>query len=405
MRRALITPVLIALFLSGCGTQKQDPSKLAKKAPDPIAVRVSQSEARTVERSVMATGSLLADETVTVSSEVAGRVTRVLVDFGQSVKKGAVIAQLDPVELNLQLERSKAALAQALARLGLDPKQEDATPESTPTTRQAKAQMEDARTKFENAQRLVKSGDVSQERFVEMEKSFRARQAGYEATLDDVRTQLAMIRSLHADVKLAEKRVRDATVIAPFDGAVKEKSVSVGQYIKENVPIVTLVKTWPLRLRVEIPESGIGNVKIGSDLAFTTETVPSVEFHATVREMNPALDNRSRTLTAEARMAAADARLKPGAFVQVKLITDGKFPVVAVPHDALYTVAGLNKLFTVENGKAVERKIDTILASNGWVELPAGLISVGAQVAVSNLAQLTDGAPVTVTGSANLAAR
>ena len=401
MRRVLIVPSILLVLLAGCGKQKQDPSKLAKKTPDPIAVRVSTSEARTVERSVMATGSLLADETVTVSSEVSGRVSRVLVDFGQSVKQGAVIAQLDPVELNLQLERSRASLAQALARLGLDPKQEDATPESTPTTRQAKAQMEDARTKFENAQRLVKSGDVSQERFVEVEKGYRARQAGYEATLDDVRTQLAMIRSLRADVKLAEKRVRDATVIAPFDGAVKEKSVSVGQYIKENVPIVTLVKTWPLRLRVEIPESGIPQIKIGSDLAFTTETVPGVEFHATVRELNPALDNRSRTLSAEARMTSADPRLKPGAFVQVKLITDGKFPVVAVPHDALYTVAGLNKLFTIENGKAVERRIDTILASNGWVEMPAGLIPAGAQVAVSNLAQLTNGAQVTVTGSAN----
>lgn len=401
MRRAIIIPALFVVLLAGCGQKKVDPSKMAKRAPDPIAVRVAKSEARTVERSVMATGSLLADETVTVSSEVAGRVTRILVDFGQSVKQGAVIAQLDPVELNLQLERSRAGVAQALARLGLDGKQEEALPESTPMTRQAKAQMEDARTKFENAQRLVKSGDVSQERFVEIEKGYRARQAGYEATLDDVRTQLAMIRSLRADVKLAEKRVRDATVVAPFDGAVKEKSVSVGQYIKENVPVVTLVKTWPLRLRVEIPESGIGNIRIGSDLAFTTETVPGVEFHAKVREMNPALDSRSRTLSAEARMSTADARLKPGAFVQVKLITDGKYPVVAVPHDALYTVAGLNKLFTIENGKAVERKVDTILASNGWVEMPKGLIPAGAQVAISNLGQLTDGAPVTVTGSGN----
>ena len=401
MRRAIIIPALFVVLLAGCGQKKVDSSKMAKRAPDSIAVRVSKSEARTVERSVMATGSLLADETVTVSSEVAGRVTRILVDFGQSVKQGAVIAQLDPVELNLQLERSRAGVAQALARLGLDGKQEEALPESTPMTRQAKAQMEDARTKFENAQRLVKSGDVSQERFVEIEKGYRARQAGYEATLDDVRTQLAMIRSLRADVKLAEKRVRDATVVAPFDGAVKEKSVSVGQYIKENVPVVTLVKTWPLRLRVEIPESGIGNIRIGSDLAFTTETVPGVEFHAKVREMNPALDSRSRTLSAEARMSTADARLKPGAFVQVKLITDGKYPVVAVPHDALYTVAGLNKLFTIENGKAVERKVDTILASNGWVEMPKGLIPAGAQVAISNLGQLTDGAPVTVTGSGN----
>jgi RND family efflux transporter MFP subunit len=399
MRRALLAPVVLAVFLAACGQQKPDPSKLAKKAPDPIAVRTAQSEARTVERAIMATGSLLADETVTVSSEVSGRVVKISADFGQSVKKGAVIAQLDPIELNLQLERSKAGLAQALARLGLDAKQVDATPESTPTTRQAKAQMEDARTKYENAARLVKSGDVSQERFIELEKGYHAREAAYEATLDDVRQQLAMLRSLRADVRLAEKRVRDATVVAPFDGAIKEKSVSVGQYIRENTGIVTLVKTWPMRLRVEVPESGIGKIKVGSDLAFTTESVPDVEFHATVRELNPSLDSRSRTLTAEARLNKPDERLKPGAFVQVKLITDGNFPVVAVPHDALYTVAGLNKLFTIENGTAVEHKIDTILAANGWVEMPAGLIPAGVPVAVSNLAQLTDGASVTVTGS------
>jgi membrane fusion protein (multidrug efflux system) len=86
-RALLFTSTLLVALLTGCGPQKQDPSKLVLKAPDPISVRVAKSEARTVERSVMATGSLLADETVTVSSEVAGRVTRILVDFGQSVKK------------------------------------------------------------------------------------------------------------------------------------------------------------------------------------------------------------------------------------------------------------------------------------------------------------------------------
>ena len=61
-------------------------------------------------------------------------------------------------------------------------------------------------------------------------------------------------------------------------------------------------------------------------------------------------------------------------------------------------MAGLNKLFTIENGKAVEHKIDDILGANGWVEMPAGTIPAGAQVAISNLATLTNGAPVTVAG-------
>ena len=391
----------LTMLFSACGQKQEEPSKAAKKGPEPIAIRVARSEARTAERSVMVTGSLLADETVTVSSEAVGRVAKINVDFGQNIRKGDVVAQLDTVESSLQVERARAALAQALARIGLDPKQEDATPDSTPMTRQAKAQMEDARTKFENAAKLVKSGDVSTERYTEMEKAYRARLAAYEASLDDLRTQLAMVRSMRADVKLMEKRVRDATVVAPFDGAVTQKHVSVGQYIKENVPIVTLVKSWPLRLRAEIPESAVSQVKLGTELTFSTEAAPGAEFRATVRELNPALDSHSRTLTAEARLNTPDSRLKPGSFVQVKLISDAKFPVVAVPKEAVFTVAGLNKVFTITNGVAAEHKIGTIIGSNGWVEMPANEIAAGIDVAVSNVSQLTDGAPVTVAGGRN----
>ena len=135
-----------------------------------------------------------------------------------------------------------------------------------------------------------------------------------------------------------------------------------------NAAIYTIVKAWPLRLRVDIPESAVSMVRVGTALQFTTEAVPGAEFRAVVRELNPSLENRSRTLTAEARMVAQDARLKPGSFVQVKLVTNAAFPVVAVPSEAVYTVAGLNKFFTVENGKAVEHKIpaDSEQKTAGW---------------------------------------
>ena len=98
-------------------------------------------------------------------------------------------------------------------------------------------------SKYENAKKLVATGDIASERFNELEKSYRAREAAFEMTRDDLRTQMAVIRSLRADVKLAEKRVKDATVIAPFDGSIAQKHVSLGQYIKENVPIYTIVKS------------------------------------------------------------------------------------------------------------------------------------------------------------------
>ena len=135
-----------------------------------------------------------------------------------------MIAELDKQELMLALDRSKAALAQALARLGLDPSQENVTPDSTPAIRQAIAQMEDAKSKFDNASRLVKTGDISQERFTEIEKVYQSRQAALDAARDEPRTLIANVQALKAEVKLAQKRLNDATVRAPFDGAGRRRS-------------------------------------------------------------------------------------------------------------------------------------------------------------------------------------
>ena len=398
-RTALLVPfLLLTLAFAACSKKPEQSVSAASKAPEAIAVKVAIAEARTVERSISVTGALFPDETTTVSSEVPGRITRITVDFGQFIRKGEVIAELDKQELQLQLERTRAALAQALARVGLEPHQLDVRPETTPMMKQAWNQMEDARSKYENATKLVKTGDIAQERFTELEKAYRAREAAFETTRDDLRTQMAVIRSLQADVGLAEKRLNDATVIAPFDGIVQQKLVAAGQYIKDNVPIVTLVKTTPLRLRADIPESAVKDVRVGTTLVFTTDAIPGKEFHAVVRELNPALDARSRTLTAEARIVETNSELRAGTFVQVRLITAHAFAVVAVPRAAVYTVAGLNKIFTIENGKAVEHKIDDILGSNGFVEMPAGVLPAGVPVAVSNLAALTNGATVTISG-------
>lgn len=393
---ALLTLALSIFLLAACG-KKETAAQAADRAPEPITVKTALAEARTVERSIMVTGSLQPDETTTVSSEVQGRVTMLSADFGQAVRKGQIVAQLDTQELSLQLERSRATLAQALARIGMDPAQE-ATPASTPMMRQANAQMEDAKSKYDNAAKLVKTGDISQERFNELDKLYRARLAGLEATQDDLRTQLAVIRQLKADVKLSEKRLKDASVLAPFDGIVQVKHVSPGQYIKENVAIYTIVKSSPLRLRVDVPESVVADVKVGTTLVFSTEAVPNATFQAVVRQLNPSLDNRSRTLTAEGRLLNNDARLKPGSFVQVRLVTNQAYAVVAVPRAAVYTVAGLNKFFTIENGKAVEHKVPEILGSNGFIEMPAGTIPAGATVATSSIPLLTNGAPVQVAG-------
>jgi membrane fusion protein, multidrug efflux system len=388
-----VIPVL-CLALVGCSREQEKAEAASTNAPEPVAVQTVAAQARQIDKTISVTGALHPDETVSVSSEVPGRITAIHVDFGQNVKKGQVVAELDRQELTLAVERCKAALAQALARLGLTPEQEAHRPDTTPAIRQAIAQMEDARSKFENASRLVKTGDISQERFTEIEKVYQARQAALEAARDESRTLLASVQALRTEVKLAQKRLNDATIRAPFDGSVSEKLVSSGQYVKENTPILTVVKSSPLRLRVEVPEAAAGAIRIGSTLTFRTSAAPETEFNAVVRQLNPALDAKSRTLMAEARMTTNDSRLRPGMFVQVQLVLSKGNEAVFVPMQAVYNVAGLNKMFIVRGGKVVERRITPGQEMDGWVEVPRDVVSPGDQVAVTSLTRLVDGTPV-----------
>jgi membrane fusion protein (multidrug efflux system) len=390
--------LILFLFTVSCSRQ---PAANAVKASSPskqeaVEVDVATAQLRSLDRSILLTGALLPDETVTIAAEVPGRVLRMPADFGQTVRMGDILAELDKTELQLQYERSRAALNQALARLGLDPAQANEQPATTPAVRQAAAQLEDARFKFESAQKLVAGGDISRERFNEAEKTFRARQAALDGARDEMRTLWANAETLKTEVRLAEKRLKDAVIRAPFEGEVSERRAAPGQYVKDNVPLLTLVKAYPLRLRLEAPEPAAAAVKPGTPLEFTTEAVAGKTFSAVVRELNPALNEQSRSLVAEARLTSSDPRLRPGMFVQIRLILDRGAQAVVVPRNAVYTVAGLTKLFLVRNSRLTECRFTPGQALENWIEVPSGLVKPGEQVAVGNLAPLVDGQNVRV---------
>lgn len=392
-----------ALLLGSCGKKAEE---TAVEAPKSVAVNAVAAQTRTVSRSTFVTGSLRADESVTVTSEVAGRVAAVYVDFGQSVRKGQPLIALDTRELQLRLDRTRGSLAQALARLGLPADARSINVKSTPALDQARAQLAEAKFKFENGQRLVKSGDISQERFQELDRAFKQQEAAVEAAAFELHTQIANVQALMAEVKLSEKSLADARQYAPFDGSITERMVSPGQYLKENTPMMTIVKSWPLRLRLEVPEATSAYVKVGRAVLFHTDAAPGETFEATVKELSAQLDPNSRTLTAEARVLKPDSRLRPGMFVSVELVTEPAAEIVVVPKEAIYTVAGLTKTFVVNNGKASERKVPPPnYTENGLVGVPSEQVKPGDLVAVSELPVLYDGVQVTVKTQTALAGK
>jgi multidrug resistance efflux pump len=286
-RRNTLLALTVALFgltaCGGSGASAKNSAASAPAKPAPIPVRVALVETRGVSKTVDITGSLAPDDTLNVVTEVPGRVASIPYDFGQTVRKGDVIAQLDRQEFQIQVDRSRAALAQALARVGLNPDQENDSPNTTPMIRQARAQLEDAKSKLDNARKLAESGDIARERLTEAEKLVNGRQASLDAAVDDLRTGLANVQALKADKRLNEKRLGDTTIRAPFDGQISQRMVAPGQYIKDNNPILTLVKIWPLRLRADIPEVGAAAVRVGEPLTFTAEAMAGRTFSASHR--------------------------------------------------------------------------------------------------------------------------
>lgn len=388
----LLLAVLAAISLAVAGCSKSPGASAAdNKADEATEITVAAAEERRVERTAEVVGSLVADEEVQISNDVAGFLAAVHVDLGSRVQKGQLLAEMDRRDFETRVQQARAALAQVRARLGLAEGQDSVNPEDTTMVRQARAAMEDARSKYESAQKLIQTGDIPQQRFVELEKAYNARQAGYEAAVEDVRSQFAQLQARKADLALAEKQLADATIKAPVSGSVTAKLVSAGQYIKEKVPLLVLVKDDVLRLRAQVPESAASAIRVGQDVSFITDAFPGRTFSAQVTRISTALDARARTLVAEANVPNAERVLKPGMFARVTVVVEKDSLAVTVPRAALYEFAGLTKMFVVEGDRVKELRVQPGMSQDNWVEIPGGAIRRGALVATNNLDRLEDG--------------
>ena len=206
-RYLLFTGALACALFTGACTKQQ--AQTLGETEQKVTVSAARAEQRTIAKSMFVTGSLVPDEMVTITSEVAGRVTRVHADFGQKVRKGQLLIELDTQELQLRLDRTRGALSQALARLGLEANTSAVNVRTTPALEQARALLEETQFKYESGKQLVATGDISRERFQELERAIKQQQAAVEASEYELRTQLANVQSLEAEVKLAEKSLAD----------------------------------------------------------------------------------------------------------------------------------------------------------------------------------------------------
>jgi RND family efflux transporter MFP subunit len=395
--RSAIVAALVALGLFGCRGEHPAAAQDKPKAQAPPAreVRVVPAGERALPRTVAATGTLAAEDQVTLSAKVAGRVERIDVDLGSRVRRGQPIAQLDQTDFKLRIEQAEAALQQARARLGLSPtgKDEMVDPEKTAIVRQARAVLDEARLTRDRSVKLLEQQLIARAQLDTAEANLQVAEGRYQDSLEEVRNRQAVLAQRQSELQLARQQLTDTVVLAPVDGAVSQRQVSPGEYLAAGAPMATLVRIHPLRLRVAVPEREATSVRTGQLVRLTIDGDPTVYTGRVVR-LAPIVQELNRTLTVEAEVPNERGVLRAGAFARAEILTDASQPIITVPTSALVVFAGVEKVLVVRGGKTAEVRVQTGRRLGEEVEILEGLKR--GEAVVDKPGSLTGGQAVSV---------
>ena len=393
-----VLPGVLALSALLCACSKATSSSVLGDAAHPTPVHFYTVAEETAQRRVQAVGSLFALEESTLSSQVEGRVAEVLADVGDTVKQEQPLIVLDPQELQFEVDRQRGQVRQVRAQLGIGPNDPPPTdPKKIASVQRAEADLFDADGKYKRAQEMFKDHLISQQQLDETASRYQSAQATYNVALQEVDRLKALLVSNEASEQLAEKKVRDATIRAPFPGAIKTRNVHPGEYLRVQSPAMVLVRTDRLRARLAVPERWAGWVRDGALVEIQVEAFPGETFHGKISSINPSVSQDSRTFEAEAQLVNLDGRLKPGFFVQASIPSEKEEKTIFLPERAVNYRYGVYKVFLVSGNRVSEHQIrpagQTEDARGRRFEVAEGL-KPGDRVAVAISGDLHDGATV-----------
>jgi membrane fusion protein, multidrug efflux system len=402
MPRFLTALLLVGVLGAGsvlAGCSKGAPSGGRVNAGATIGVRIVPVQQEAVHRRVQAVGSLFALDESTISSQVEGPVSRVLVDVGDQVKEGQVLVAIEPIELGYAVEAQRAAVRQVRAQLGIGPNDPPPSdPSKVAFVQRAAADLFDAQQKYDRAKQLFGSQLISREDFDAAAAKYDSAKASHELALQQVDQLAAQLQSSEAMRRLAEKKLADATIRAPYSGAVKERKVSPGEYLRVQSPVMVLVRTDQLRARLEVPEKWAAALELGSMVDVHVDAFPDQTFRGKLVRINPAVSTDSRTFQVEALIPNPGGKLKPGFFIQADLPTEVEEKILTIPGDAVTYTFGTYKVYVVDGEHVTERAIkpgaQTETAQGMRMEVVEGL-KAGERLAVAPASvALYDGAPI-----------
>lgn len=381
IRRYALGVVLLTLWIgfSGCsskGSSKNPDAKTTGRPP--VAVEVTKVAAIDLVEGIEVVGSLSPKFSADVKSEYAGIVTEVYVTEWVRVKKGTPLAKIDTREMDIVLQKAKAAVEMAKANL-----------------LQAEVAGNRAEREYNRLIKLKEFGLVTQQNLDDglTEK---------EAAAARMASAKAQLKASEEDLQQTQTRLSKTIIYSPIDGVVSLRGVNVGDLVGEmGSPKIMfkIIDTRILDLTVTVPSGEMGRVHVGQPLTFSTDAIPGNTFTGKVMFINPMVNEADRSVKVVAEVENRSEQLKGGLFVKGRILTGKRAGVLQAPRASLLTwdVAGKKgDLFVVDGGIAKRRTVQTGSVMGDYVEIRSGL-APDEQVVTRGGFNLKDGDRVNIT--------
>jgi membrane fusion protein (multidrug efflux system) len=343
------------LLLAGCRRDEAAASQPPREAAPLLHVQTATIAERPMPEFLVLTGSLRADQESNIAADASGKVLQLLVERGQPVMRGQVIATLDARSASLG-----ATAAQAQAKL-------------------AQSQLEQAQKECERVKHLLETGAISQAEFDRQTSACTVQQWSAAAA--------------EAQQQSATKLLGDTSIRAPFDGIIGERMVNVGQYVQPSTQVASIYDPDPLRLQVTVPEANLADVKAGMPVTFSVAAFGDERFAGTVKFVSPNVRESTRDLVVEAIAPNHEGRLRPGMFAIARMqLSERARPVV--PAAAVRRDDTEARVFVVGPTKEVQERIVQLGETKGDVVAILAGVKAGEAVVLQPGPDVRDGAHV-----------
>lgn len=401
MRTVFIPPsvLIVIAFLVSAGCRSSPPAS----AENPVAVRVRAPRLFDRPAVVRVSGSVEARETSKLGFQVAGRIRRVLVEEGQPVRAGQLLAELDPTDYELG---AAIAAGQADAAAALAKKAE--TGARKQEIEQARAAFEQADDEYRRMKALYERKSLAPADFKKIEAKWRAAREQLDLAVEGARAEdkaaaEAQYRQALANRRLNEKRIEDTRLTAPFDGVIARKLAEAGEMVAAGMPVVALLRLDPARVRVGVPESEIGKVERGRPATVRIPALDGRAFQGRVELISYAAEAPSRTFPVWIQVPNPKLELKAGMIAEAEIECAGQVRALTAPGSAVLRDAQgatLVYVYFPQKNRVYARRVQTGGVLDGEVEITSGL-DPQSQIVVAGQQLVREGSLVRVETGGN----